>query len=592
MLRYFQEKFQGKTIALLGFGLEGQSTYKFFRKYLPTCHLQIMDQNQQVIQKFFEGVREQPFIYEEENYLQFKSSVDYIFKSPGIPLKELAGIEGQERITSQTHEFIMAYREQVIGITGTKGKSTTCAFLYRLLELEGKQVLMVGNMGRPAFDYIDAHDPRTYYIYELSSHQLETTYVSPKYSVILNIFQEHLDHYRSYEDYVKAKMAVAKFQKGSDYLIYSTLTEDIQVRLADTEGIRLPITKKEVDRGIEVLEDRVVSKWASDKVTLYHEGERKLKGKHNLINMAAAVLITQILGCDQDSIRETCIQTFEGLPHRLAYVDKIAGVTYYNDSIATIPQATLEALEAIEHVGTLIIGGMDRGVDYSQLVMALNSQITLKIILLPEVGHKLYQQIAYAERLYKVSSMEEAVRKAKEITEEGQVCLLSPAAASYGFYKDFQERGRDFESLVRGIEDHQIEIKKDQVEKKVKSVVLPLEKRPSYNVISEQAKELLTKKEVRPSQQVVKKDLSPRGKGFISLLLGIMGLMMACFPFVGISLSTLAISVAKKDLKAHSGMGSYGGKGMVISGMVLGIVGTVIGLFATLIYALPILMDL
>ena len=449
MNQYFQHKFENKLVVILGFGLEGRSTYRFFEKYLPSCKLQIMDQNTDGIIDFFKDTKDIPFIYDKKDYLKFENEVDYIFKSPGIPLKQLDGQELLDKLTSQSNEFIALFREKIIGITGTKGKSTTCTFLYELLKAEGKNVVLVGNIGKPAFDYIHNNDEDTYYIYELSSHQLEMTFTSPKYGIILNIFEDHLDHYHSYEDYINAKMTMAKFQQESDYLIYSKLTDIINKRLKNTKGLRIPITRESADIGIQLLDDKVIIKWNKDKVILPYDIKRELMGDHNLINMAVAILISQIIGCDERSIRERCIKNFKGLPHRLTYVTTVNGVRYYNDSIATIPEATLVAIKSVEKVGTIIIGGMARGIHYDEMVGELNKMQFMNIILLPGSGHTLYNQLKHTERLYKVDTMEEAVEKAKNITRKGQACLLSPAAASYGYYKNFEERGNLFENLVR-----------------------------------------------------------------------------------------------------------------------------------------------
>lgn len=443
------EKFENKKIVILGYGLEGQSTHNFLKRFLKNCDIQIMDKNSDHVKRQLGVNREQLYIYPEALYLKMDETVDYIFKSPGIPLKQLEGKLDLNKITSQSNEFIGAYKEQIIGVTGTKGKSTVCSFLQQLLKEEGVKSLLVGNIGKPAFDYIEKKRFDGLYIYELSSHQLETTKASPKYSVILNIFEEHLDHYHSYNHYAEAKMNIARYQGVKDYIIYSELTDEIVNRMKQFKGIRIPLTESVVKTGILYLKDKLELVGVGEKLKLDFKIPRYLVGKHNLVNISIGIMISKILKCDTANIRNQVIRDFKGLPHRLAFVETVNGVSFYNDSIATIPQATIMAIKSISNVETVIIGGMDRGIDYQILIDFMNGHKELKLMLLPDSGHKIYEHLEDKDRLYKVKDMEEAVNIAKAITTKGKTCILSPAAASYGFYKDFKERGHIFEGLVR-----------------------------------------------------------------------------------------------------------------------------------------------
>lgn len=465
----------GKKIVLLGFGREGQSTLNFLLKHVSDVQIQIMDRNADYASEKLDEFQTSRSIdvYGSDDYLQFDNDVDLVFKSPGIPLKQLEGrVEGY-KITSQSQLFIKTYRERIIGITGTKGKSTTCTFLYQLMKGAGISVELVGNIGKPAFDYIVPDSIPDYYVYELSSHQLETVNVSPKIGIILNLFEEHLDHYYSYEHYAAAKLNIARYQSEDDFFIYSALTDELPNRIDESfRGQQIIIQSLEpLVSIVEMIEDAshepkpIMSSeetvWVhNNKVSTHHKGlkysyeyndSQALKGIHNLLNMVVALKVTQLLDLDLNSDFEELRMSFTGLPHRLAYVATVHGVDYYNDSISTIPQATIAAVTALKNVQTIIIGGMDRGIDYSSLIEFINREIVLSVILLPDTGHKIESELNNSKRLYHVESMEEAVSCAAKITREGHGCLLSPAAPSYGYYKNFEERGEIFEGLVKDL---------------------------------------------------------------------------------------------------------------------------------------------
>lgn len=450
MITYWKDQFDNKKIVILGFGQEGKSTYRFIRSVSEHCHIQVMDQNIDKLDTQLLDLETSTYLYPKERYLDFDEDVDLVFKSPGIPLMHIKGLIEPHKITSQSNEFIKVYKDRTVGITGTKGKSTVSTLIYELLKAEGKSVELIGNIGKPPFDYIPQKDPSTFYIYELSSHQLETVRISPKYSIVLNIFQEHLDHYASYDHYAEAKMNIGRFQSEEDVLIYSALNEEIPKRLGGYKGKLIPITKDDtVSSGVIVTSRGIDLVGEFDAVHLDQSQKRHLRGDHNLMNIGVAVYITLLLGYKQSKVRDKMIETFPGLPHRLAFVAQVNGVDFYNDSISTIPQATIAAINALEKVDSVIIGGMDRGVDYESLVDYVNNHERLKVILLPTTGHGLYNRLIHQERLFLAKDMEEAVTICKRVTVKGSICLLSPAAASYGVYKNFELRGRHFESLVR-----------------------------------------------------------------------------------------------------------------------------------------------
>ncbi len=450
MIDYWKSQFDNKKIVILGFGQEGMSTYRFIRSVSDKCLIQVMDQNIENPDDLLLDLDISTYFYPKKRYLDFDKDVDMVFKSPGIPLMHLKGFIEPNKITSQSNEFIKVYKDHMVGITGTKGKSTVSTLIYELLKAEGLDVELIGNIGKPPFDYILEKDPFTFFVYELSSHQLETVSVSPKYGIVLNIFQEHLDHYASYDHYAEAKMNIGRYQSEEDTLIYSALDKEIPKRLSGYKGKLIPITKDDsVNTGLIVTPSGIDLVGDFETLHLDQSLKRHLMGDHNLINIGVATYITLLLGYNQSERREKVIGMFPGLPHRLAFVANVNGVNFYNDSISTIPQATIAAINALQKVDSVIIGGMDRGVDYGCLVDYINDHELLKVILLPTTGHQLYNRLEHQERLFLAKDMEEAVATGKRITVRDSICLLSPAAASYGVYKNFESRGRHFESFVK-----------------------------------------------------------------------------------------------------------------------------------------------
>lgn len=450
MIDYWKSQFDNKKIVILGFGKEGMSTYRFIRSVSDKCLIQVMDQNIDKPDDQLLNTDTSTYFYPKERYLDFDKDIDVVFKSPGIPLMHLIGFIEPNKVTSQSNEFIKVFKDHMVGITGTKGKSTVSTLIYELLKAEGLDVELIGNIGKPPFDYILEKDPSTFFVYELSSHQLETVSESPKYSIILNIFQEHLDHYASYDHYAEAKMNIGRYQREEDTLIYSALDEEIPKRLGAYKGKLIPITKNDcVNTGLIVTSGGIDLVGDFDAVRIDTSLKRHLMGDHNLINIGVAVYITLLLGHKHSKVRDQVIETFSGLPHRLAFVANVNGVNFYNDSISTIPQATIAAINALEKVDSVIIGGMDRGVDYGCLVDYINDHELLKVVLLPTTGHQLYSRLNHEIRLFLAKDMEEAVATCKRVTVREGICLLSPAAASYGVYRNFESRGKHFESLVK-----------------------------------------------------------------------------------------------------------------------------------------------
>ncbi len=410
-----------KRILVLGYGREGISAVKFIQKHLPEADFAVADRNPIQI----DGVA----TYSGDNYIDCCKDYNIIIKSPGIPAKEIPA-DQHYKITSCVDLFLRYCQNPIIGVTGTKGKSTTSSLAYHILKNCGKNTILAGNIGLSCFDIIDQIQPETIIVLELSCHQLEFIQKSPKIAILLNLYEEHFDHYNSPEEYFNAKKNIFHFQTNSDTLIYG----DIFQHCTSEEIASAPAAQK-----INLATD-----WQIPTERI----QTQLIGEHYLIDIRAAMAACAQFGLNENEMLDA-VKTFQGLPHRLQFIGEHNGIKFYNDSIATAQEAVINALKALPDARTLIVGGMDRGINYQPLVDFLaNSQIA-NLILLPNTAERIKSQIGNSSySIHIVANMEEAVAKSYELTAPGFSCLLSPAAASYGFYKNFEERGEDFCRLV------------------------------------------------------------------------------------------------------------------------------------------------
>ena len=446
LLNYLKDK----KILILGFGLEGQSTYKFIRKYFKNKKIYIADKESKFYEKysFLKDDKNLEYIYGED-YLKNLEEYDIIMKSPGISFVGIDISKFKDKIKSQLELLLQFFNIQTIGITGTKGKSTTSSLIYEVLKAQNKKCMLLGNIGVPIFDYIDKIEKDMTLVLEMSSHQLEYISVSPNISIVLNIYEEHLDHYESFEKYIEAKCNIFKNQSKENYFVYNA-NNDILKNYVNKCDIKSKIYKIDYNNTEKCMENTVYCK--DDIVYLNNEkiyncnDKRNLLGEHNLNNIMFVLAINDILKLNLTTTINT-INNFKPLEHRLEKVGKFDGITYYNDSIATIPEATINSVNALKCVDSLIIGGMDRGINFDEFIKFLNESKVNNIICLPSTGHKIAERLN-KNNIYIVNDLKEAVSVAKKVTQKGKICLLSPAASSYGFFKNFEERGNQFKKLV------------------------------------------------------------------------------------------------------------------------------------------------
>jgi len=410
MIKNIIEFLKDKKIAILGFGSEGKSSFKFIRNYLPDKHIAIHDQNCIEVNDI------NVTLISGENYLQNLNNYDIVLKTPGISFANINYYIDPEKISSQTALFLQYFGNQTIGVTGTKGKSTTVSLIRHILQQNHKKTVLAGNIGIPFFDIIEKIDTQTIVVAELSAHQLEFVHHSPHIAVLLNLYQEHLDHFNSFSSYMQAKLNITKYQNETDMLVYNE----------DDEWIKKLLTQ--------------------------HNYIRNFYPYTNRIKYNAARTICKLFEISDNAI-EAAIATFIPLEHRQEFVGEKHGIRFYNDSISTVPEATIYALQTLGDVNTLLLGGFDRGIDYDILFDYLDENPVENIVFMGPAGERMKTEWetkcrGVARNAPIEDDMQKIIHFAIKNTQKGKICLLSPAAASYDRYTNFEERGKMFKQCA------------------------------------------------------------------------------------------------------------------------------------------------
>ena len=409
-------------IVIAGFGVEGQSNLQYFREKFPEADFLVADEREK-IDNLPENVAYQ-------TGFSGLDDADLIVRSPSLPPKK---IKTSGQIWSATNEFFANCPATIIGVTGTKGKGTTCSFISSILRAAGKTVHLVGNIGVPALDILPKIEENDIVVYELSSFQLWDLQKSPHVSVVLMIEPDHLNVHADFNDYLAAKANIAKFQTADDYVVYNSQNE-FSSSIADTSLAQ----KKEYPF---VLSDDITS-------------AIRLPGKHNIDNACAAIAaVKSILPNVSDDEIKKGLSEFTGLPHRLKFVTEKYGVKYYDDSISTTPGSAIAALKAFAEPKILILGGSDKGADYSELAKEIARQ-NVRLIIINGANSDEIREVLREEKVdceivqLNMAGMKEVAKSAKNKAQSGDVVILSPAAASFDMFKSYSDRGEQFVAAV------------------------------------------------------------------------------------------------------------------------------------------------
>lgn len=445
---------------------EGISTVEFLRKNVPSATITVTDGKtladldpiwREIVGKSVQKI--------ESGQIKL-ADFDFIFKTPGIPprvFEKTYHLDQNSPTTSNTQLFFEMINEldqppTVIGVTGTKGKSTTTSQIYHVLKESGYQVMLGGNIGVPPLRLLEGADQggagqeaesqansrksdKNIYVLEMSCHQLADLKQSPNISVIQEISPDHLDFYGNFENYFKSKTAICRFQSESDLVIFNQDSQSASKMAMLSQGKKIGFS----------LKDREL-------VDFIKSSHTPLLGRHNLYNTMPAVIIARHLGIKNEKISEA-LATFKAVPHRLELVETVRGVRFYNDSASSAPSATIAAIKAFENSPLILIaGGSEKGVSFAPLAQAILDYNVKQLVLFPITGQKILDAVrsldgdsSLATSAKMATSMEDAVKIASTSAKKGDTILLSPGSASFNMFKNYEDRGEQFRAAVESL---------------------------------------------------------------------------------------------------------------------------------------------
>ena len=434
--------FKDKKILILGFGMEGIDSFKFLRKIFPDKKIGIADRleisnlKSQISNLVKKDKRVK--LHFGEDYLKAIKDYDVVVKSPGIPIHsiEVKNAFSEKKITSQTEIFFENCPGIIVGVTGTKGKSTTTALIYSILKEAGYRAHLVGNIGKPVLSLLLKSREDNIFVYELSCHQLYNLKKSPQVAVFLNLYPEHLDYYKNFKEYSSAKANIALHQGKKDFLVFNSRDDVVKNFAQKSKAQKIEIKKRIAKKNIT-------------------KKENPLKGEFNLQNIAAAIEVGKLFKIPNNKIKKA-IKDFKPLPHRLEFVGSFKGIDFYNDALSTIPETAIGAIEAFEgRVETIILGGFDRNIDFKKLARNILKNKIKAVILFPTTGKKIWSDIQkeagrkILPKHFFIDNMKDAIELCYKNTNKGKVCLLSCASTSFNLFRDYKEKGNQFKKWIK-----------------------------------------------------------------------------------------------------------------------------------------------
>ena len=443
-------------IGIVGWGLEGQSAYRFYgaeHEYLivneePRDDFPMQDNKTQVQ---FVTTPRTPGLTGNVSDLSYLDGLEFcdkiIYTAPAA--KNLEKKFGHDKdfwakATTIQHIFFQEVRSKnIIGVTGTKGKGTTSTLIYEMLKAFGKRVFLGGNIGVPVLDFVRDVSPDDWVVLELSNFQLYNLTYSPHIAVCLMIVPEHMDWHPNIDEYAEAKANLFRHQKPEDIAIYFADNEYSAKIASYSPGKKIPFFR----RPGAYMDDAKVMVDGSE---IIDKSEIKLLGEHNLQNICAALTAAWQVEQDRDAARRT-LASFSGLEHRLEFAGEIDGVKYIDDSFGTAPETTIVAIKAFEQPKVIILGGSDKGADFTALAQEVKNSNVRQAIVIGQITDKITQALnnaGFTDVTTGLSSMTEIVDKARELAKPGDVVLLSTGAASFGMFKNYKDRGEQFKQAV------------------------------------------------------------------------------------------------------------------------------------------------
>lgn len=473
-----------EKILILGLAKEGISTFNFLRKILPDKKIGLADSQTTLPPELKQANNIATHL--GPDHLDHLSQYSLIFKTPGIPQnlpKIEQAVKDGAKLSSNLQLFLELVEEKklhstekllklplplTIGVTGTKGKSTTASVIQHVLSNSGFKSALIGNIGRPALEEADHIVSKGIFVIEMSSHQLSHLTLSPDVAIVHNITSEHLDYYKDTEEYIRSKEAIARYQKVNQYILFNPIFPNASKVASLSPGNKIKISPTSasdtVKNDIQVylkshyltFKHIKVSEPKEEKIIAVNE--IPLLGKHNLHNVAPAIVIAKMLGLKTDQITQA-IKSFEPLPHRLEKVGVINGVTYVNDSMATMPDAAISSLSCFDDQPIILLaGGHERNQDFVPLAKKIATSKVKALAYFAPNGPRLkkevekqLQQLGIKKEIKtkEAASMDEALEFAQQLAQPGDVVLLAPGAASFGIFDNYADRGEKFRSCVK-----------------------------------------------------------------------------------------------------------------------------------------------
>ena len=453
-LENFKKELVGKRIDVIGLGISNISVISYLLSLNIDINIYVRDENENSKEKLSEE-----FLNNKKLHLNFGSTylddldkADYIFRSPGIK-PFLPQIENAVRngsiLTSEIEQVVNLAPCKIIGITGSAGKTTTTTLVSEFLKKYKHNVYVGGNIGTPLFDKLDKITKDDLIVLELSSFQLMTMKKSPNYALITNIYEDHLDYHRDFEEYVSAKENIFNKKKKDDLFVINKDDKYYDRFLGKVKGKVLEFSENDnITSGAFFKNGKIYLKDKNNIAFVVDVNDLKIIGNKNYLNICSAICLVKDF-VDIEDIKDTLIH-FRGVEHRLEFVDIIDNVSYYNDSISTTPGKAIAALTSFDKKIILIAGGSDKNLDYTPLGKYI-VKASKYLILLGDTSKKIKEAVLKVDKNFKikeVSNLKEAICYSKEIAKEGDIVVMSPASASFDMYKNYKQRGKEFKEIV------------------------------------------------------------------------------------------------------------------------------------------------
>jgi UDP-N-acetylmuramoylalanine--D-glutamate ligase len=379
---------------------------------------------------------------------------DLIVVSPGVPVDSPPLVQARalgEKVIGEIELAAEFFPGEIVAITGSNGKTTTTTLTGEILTAGGLSTVVGGNIGTPAISLVERASTETIAVLEVSSFQLETIQTfRPRIAVVLNVTPDHLDRHRTFAAYTDAKARIFENQRADDFAVLNA--EDptcVGLATRTKAGVFWFSRMEEVKQGAYVREGQILFRDSKGQREIMLLSEIPLKGAHNVENVLAAVCVGALSKIDPDQIRKA-VAAFKAVEHRLEYVATVRGVEYYNDSKATNVDATIKALESFPSNIHLILGGKDKGTDYSVLNDLLRQRVK-RIYTIGAAAGKIESQIKGATEIVHAETLEIAIKRASESAQPGDIVLLAPACASFDQFRSYEHRGKVFKEVVKAL---------------------------------------------------------------------------------------------------------------------------------------------